>query len=771
MYVLVHRIRAALKFPTATTKIYCIFTAIFHFKMIPNDKEYCRGTRKTIQGDAILSSDYFLYFRPPLPLRYSTKVRNAGRSIRFRIPICLFFILLTSAAFPSMAQSAASSIPSPLPSSRFFDQAFPKDYPLRNIIEPIFLGKESFSTRLSAQHADSGGSRAPLGLVLCGGSARAYAHIGVLRALEAAHIYPDFIVASSMGAIVGMLYAEGFSPDDIQLLIQTLPLESYFNIVIPTNGGLINVASLRATIRAIIGDIDISHTLIPIIVTAEDLKTRQQIWIAEGPFDRAMTSAFAMPAIIEPQSFDRFSLIDAGVTTIAPVEPALAFSDRLIISTAFYDRITNFSSPLTVLNRAFDIGKTRAGMEQIEKANALVIRNQVENLSYMQFSDPELIIAKGEASAEAVLKTMSSESRSLLENRPQTGFFAKRQSIHEKLIENLQRLESGFMPSSSFVLRGVPVFKPFMTYTAPLGETGAEPRVGVSCAINVGKIRTSIGYFAAIQPESGKDWAIESTFEANPIDGLNIKMTGRLWGSYGSTYILEHNPNYWELSASAQNITSRGNKKTGFKLGGETLLKTSGVLAAWNGSALFHITLHRNYGIGGPRVFPWYSLDIGGFAQNSISGQISFGVEESLLVGLESMWLSPGLRAFSKVALNGQEFAQDDYDGFRSATPRTNALASMVTNLELAFAPQTWYLDVAEALLLRKFKLGPFFDTRWSSAVSQNFHLSDWAAGATLSFETRAFGLAPATMSIFASYSGSRVFSVGFRAGVLIAPQ
>ncbi len=655
--------------------------------------------------------------------------------------------------------------------SESFDAAFPKGDPLRNIIEPIFFGKDSFTARLRARTVQGNGARAPLGLVLCGGSARAYAHIGVLRALEAANIFPDFIVANSMGAVVGMLYAEGFSPDDIQLLIRALPLESYFNIVIPTNGGLINVAALRATIRAIVGDIDISRTIIPIIVIAEDLKSRQQLWIAQGPFDRTMTGSFAIPAIIEPQSFDQYLLIDAGTTTIAPVEPALKFSDRLIISTAFYDRLTNFSSPITVLNRAVDIGKTREGMKQIEQSKAFVIRNDVETLSYMQFSDPDLIIKKGASSAVAALEALSPEARSLLENRPRADFEAARQAVHEKLLENLQKIRSGFIPSSSFVLRGVPVFKPFKAYIATIGETGTEPRAGALCVINVDKIRTSIGYFASIRPEPNKDWALESTFEANPVAGFNAKITGRLWGSYGSTYILEHDPTYWELSARAQNIVVRGNTKFGFKIGGKALLRMNGTLAEWKSSALFHSSLVNDYLTQERRVLPWYSLDAGGFAENSTSSLVAFGVEGSLMAGLESMWLSPGIRALTKVSLNGQEFAQDSFDGFRSNAPRGVALASLITNAELDFAPQNWYLDFAEAVLLRRFKLGPFFDTRWNSTVGRNFFFSDWAAGMSFSFEARAFGLAPATMSIFASYSGSNVFSVAFRAGVLIAPR
>ena len=85
---------------------------------------------------------------------------------------------------------------------------------LYNLDIPIYEGIEEFQAKIDKIRSEE--NREPLGLVLCGGSARAFAHIGVLKALENNKITPDFIVANSMGAVIGMLYAYGFSPDKIQ---------------------------------------------------------------------------------------------------------------------------------------------------------------------------------------------------------------------------------------------------------------------------------------------------------------------------------------------------------------------------------------------------------------------------------------------------------------------------------------------------------------------------------------------------------------------------
>ena len=88
---------------------------------------------------------------------------------------------------------------------------------------PIIYGEESFIQRIEAK---TGGEREPIGIVLSGGSARAFAHIGVLQYLEEQGIYPDYIVSNSMGSIIGMLYGAGMSPAQILDVVTSSDLES-----------------------------------------------------------------------------------------------------------------------------------------------------------------------------------------------------------------------------------------------------------------------------------------------------------------------------------------------------------------------------------------------------------------------------------------------------------------------------------------------------------------------------------------------------------------
>jgi NTE family protein len=693
-------------------------------------------------------------------------------SRRTRIAILLGFACVVSIPWPLAAQQDPSP---PHTLHDIFDLEFPENDSLRKITEPIFLGKANFLKKIDqksrAQEISRGSSTpsTPLGLVLCGGSARAYAHIGVLKALEHAGIYPDFIVASSMGAIVGMLYAAGYSPDDIEMLIHAIPLESYFDTVIPTNGGLINTENFRATLRRLIGTLDISATIIPIIVTAEDLNSRQQVWLAEGPFDLVMTGAFAMPAVFEPQPFDTFNLIDAGATTIAPVEPALRISNRLIISTAFYDREMNFSSPITVLNRAVDIGKTRAGMRDIERSQALVIRNDVENLSYMQFSDPDTIIAKGQESAKRRLEKLPPELRSQFENLPPHDFFAHRALLHEKLISNIRAVQSGELPSTSFLVRGIPILNLLEPFLRAPGDPQPDPCAGASLNLSTSKLRASVSYFVALAPAKGKEWAIDAGLRANPLGSLNIWLTTRLWGDYGTTYIIDHRPEYWEFTGLLKNAVVFSNKKIGFQLGGDLWLRTTGALETWQTQGLVEVASTQRFSKSGAGLQPWYGVQAGGFIENTFGQQTAAGIQNTLKGGLASTWISPTARVSAKISLNGHTFAGSEFEGFRSSAPRNPSRSELITNTEVSFVLRDIYVDIAETLLLRNFEAAPFFDTRWTNLLDKTFSTSDWAAGLSFSFEARAFGLAPFPLSIYASYSGSKVFTLQIRSGVLLS--
>jgi len=261
---------------------------------------------------------------------------------------------------------------------------------------PVFYGQDRFQDRLDS--LPSGRSR-PLGLLLSGGSARAFAHIGVLQALDERGLSPDFIVTNSMGSIVGMLYAAGLSPDEILKLIERIELSTLFEPELPVQGGILNPSVFTELAKEIIIEEDIRNFPVPLIVVCEDLKTKRTILLAEGEVDSVLAASFALPVYFRPVELFGHSLIDGGLSNIAPVGIPYMFTDQVIASTTFYRKELDLDNPLTILNVAMDITKSRAGVKELKEYDPIWIRCDVETFSFMDWAAMDEIVRRGYESA------------------------------------------------------------------------------------------------------------------------------------------------------------------------------------------------------------------------------------------------------------------------------------------------------------------------------------------------------------------------------------
>lgn len=277
---------------------------------------------------------------------------------------------------------------------------FAKDLMLADV--PIVYGKESFLQRIEER---TGGERTPIGLVLSGGSARALAHIGVLRYLEEIDIVPDFIVSNSMGSIVGLLYAAGLSPNQILEITASTSLETLFDLTLPLNGGILDPARFLQRVASVLGrDLRLEDLEIPVLVATEDLATKRQIQLTEGDFYTVLAASFALPVYFPPVPLDEHRLIDGGITNLVPVEIASEYTDQIILSTTFYETENlDLKNPLTVLNVSIDISKRRKGVEEMKdlEDSFIWIRSDVESISFMEFAKVTYLQEKGYEGAQA----------------------------------------------------------------------------------------------------------------------------------------------------------------------------------------------------------------------------------------------------------------------------------------------------------------------------------------------------------------------------------
>ena len=267
---------------------------------------------------------------------------------------------------------------------------------------PIYYGEEDFRERIADPPS---GRRAPLGVLLSGGSARAFAHIGVLKALDERGLSPDFIVTNSMGSIIGIMYGAGLSPEEIFLTIKRVQLSSLLQPELPFKGGLLNTRLFSELINNAIPYEDLGELPIPVMVVVEDLASKRTVVLAEGTLEKVFPASFALPVYFKPVEFREHTLIDGGISNLAPVQIPYRYTEDVITATTFYRRELAFKNPITILNVAMDIGKARSGIKAIKQYDPLWIRCNVETYSFMDWANLDEIVRRGYESADTFLET------------------------------------------------------------------------------------------------------------------------------------------------------------------------------------------------------------------------------------------------------------------------------------------------------------------------------------------------------------------------------
>jgi NTE family protein len=236
--------------------------------------------------------------------------------------------------------------------------------------------------------------RPRIGLALGGGGARGMAHIGVIRALEQLHVPVDYVVGTSMGSIVGGLYACGYTPDEMEKLIKSIhwdtlfqdapdraqrsfrQKEDDFEHLIPfefglnfSKGGLVLPPGLIAGSKlgyvlenAMLGCSSVptfDHLRIPFRAVATDIQTGEPYVMSKGNLARAIRASMAIPAIFTPVELDGHLLIDGGEAQNLPVQTVRAMGADIVIAVnvgssggASADKPTNVGS---MIGRLIDL--------------------------------------------------------------------------------------------------------------------------------------------------------------------------------------------------------------------------------------------------------------------------------------------------------------------------------------------------------------------------------------------------------------------------------
>jgi NTE family protein len=171
-----------------------------------------------------------------------------------------------------------------------------------------------------------------LGVALGGGGARGWAHIGVLRALAAQGLRPDYIAGASIGSLVGAA-AVTDQLDKLEDWVRALSRTDVFKLLDARfRGGVIQGNRLMAAIEDLLSDQPIETLQGRYGAVATDMETGREIWLREGSLLAAVRASCALPGLFSPVRYERRWLIDGGVVNPVPVSLCYALGADVVIA-------------------------------------------------------------------------------------------------------------------------------------------------------------------------------------------------------------------------------------------------------------------------------------------------------------------------------------------------------------------------------------------------------------------------------------------------------
>jgi NTE family protein len=188
-------------------------------------------------------------------------------------------------------------------------------------------------------------TRPRLGLALSSGSARGWAHIGILHALEERGLRPDVITGASVGALVGAACAAGRLAD-LERWVCTLTQRDVWRLVDTTfrGGGVMTGHRLMEAIAAQIGDEAIESLPVSYGAVATDLYTGEEVWLREGPYMSAVRASSGLPGLFAPSWHQGRWLIDGGVVNPVPVSLCRALGADIVIAVDLSRSVTRVAN-------------------------------------------------------------------------------------------------------------------------------------------------------------------------------------------------------------------------------------------------------------------------------------------------------------------------------------------------------------------------------------------------------------------------------------------
>lgn len=235
-----------------------------------------------------------------------------------------------------------------------------------------------------------------VGLVLGAGSARGLAHIGVLQVLQEEGIQFDFIAGSSMGAMVGAIYASGADLYILDKMLDSMNANLMIDVQVPRYG-FVAGKRIDSFLRLLTKNKSFAQLNPPVMVVATDLMSGQRVVLDQGSVTEAVRASIAIPGVFTPVRKDDMVLVDGAVIDRLPVEVARARGADIIIAvdvTFGPNKKVSIKNTLDIIMAALDITQ-KLHFDLIGPQADILIQPEVGNYSSRDFESSREIVELG----------------------------------------------------------------------------------------------------------------------------------------------------------------------------------------------------------------------------------------------------------------------------------------------------------------------------------------------------------------------------------------
>ena len=244
-----------------------------------------------------------------------------------------------------------------------------------------------------------------IGLALGGGAARGFAHIGVIKVLEAQGIVPDIVVGTSAGSLVGALYAagnNGFALHKMALEMEEAAISDWSVPLFARSSGVLKGEALQGYVNKAVNNIPMEKLKIPFGAVATDLRTGAPVVFRKGNTGLAVRASSAVPSVFQPVQVSGHSYVDGGLVSPVPVRFAREMGADFVIAVniSAHPESQAASSSVEILLQTFAIMGQSINQYELKEAD-VVIKPGLGSMKGSDFAGRNLAILAGEQEALA----------------------------------------------------------------------------------------------------------------------------------------------------------------------------------------------------------------------------------------------------------------------------------------------------------------------------------------------------------------------------------